>query len=187
MLHLILGGEKSGKSAFAQQWLEQAPAPRCCVVTGLALDFGFRGQLRRHRLERPQQVSVFESGVDLGGCLDQALERGFRGLLLDSLDFWLFSCLTQGRQEIIDAFATGLDELARNLGTRQAELCVVSCEIGLGPIAADSTTRAFVRRLGELHQELAARSASVCLVLAGLPLYVKGGLLGSNPDASSRN
>jgi adenosylcobinamide kinase / adenosylcobinamide-phosphate guanylyltransferase len=184
MLHLVLGGDKSGKSAFALRWLERAPTPCCCVVTGLALDFGFRGQLRRHRLERPPRVPVFESGPDLGDCLRQALERGFRGLLLDSLDFWVFSRLTQGRQEQVDAFSTGLDALARSLDAYQAELCVVSCEIGLGPIAADSATRAFARRLGGLHQELASRSASTCLVLAGQPIYVKDGPLGSSPTAA---
>ncbi len=187
MLHLVLGGEKSGKSAFALQWLEQASAPRCCVVTGLALDFGFRGQLRRHRLERTPRLPVLESGVDLRGSLHQALERGYRGLLLDSLDFWLFSCLMQGRQEYVAEFTTGLDDLTNNLTAHRAELCVVSCEIGLGPIAADSITRSFARRLGALHQELAARSTSACLVLAGLPLYMKSGPQGPTPAAPGRS
>ncbi len=175
MMHLVLGGERSGKSNFGLQWLAQSAMPRCCVVTGQPLDLGFRRQVRDHRMARPVDLPVFESGLDLLACLRNALDREYSSILLDSLDFWLFSCLSQDSGERLEAFTEGLRDLNHDLDEVSANLCMVSSEIGLGPIAADSATRAFARRLGGLHQQLAAMCDTVTLVLAGTPLSAKGG------------
>ena len=84
---------------------------------------------------------------------------------MDSLDFWLYAC--QGQEnERTAALLAALD----NAG--EAAVTLVSCEVGLGPVAADAATRAFVRSLGGLNQALAARADQVFLAVAGraLPL-----------------
>lgn len=175
MMQLFLGGEKSGKSDLALRQVLAHGARPLLLVTGRPLDAALSRQVREHRRTRPPELPVRETGLALMESVRQALQAGHDSLLLDSLDFWLFACLHAGRPDLLDTLEAQLPALAELLGAHQARLAVVSCEVSLGPIAADALTRRFVRRLGALHQALALTCDTVCLVLAGLPLYLKGG------------
>lgn len=169
MTTLILGGEKSGKSAWALRHLLQADGPRLFVGAGVAHDLEMRERIREHRRQRPAHLAARETDTDLAGVLRQELD-GHQAILVDSLDFWLFSCIQAGRET--QCLADLLDFLSERA---QARLFFVSSEIGLGPIQTTSQTRAFVRSLGLLNQQLAALSREVVLILAGLPLWLKKG------------
>ena len=169
MISLILGGEKSGKSAWALERLLQAPTPRLFVGTALARDMEMRQRIREHRRLRPPDLPVRETDVDLPDVLRQEAGR-HAAILVDSLDFWFFSCIeadqeTQRREEFLGCLETAA----------ATQLFFVSSEIGLGPIQATAQARRFVRALGLLNQHLAARADEVVLVVAGLPLWLKGG------------
>jgi len=167
MISLVLGGEKSGKSDFALGLLMAAPEPRLFVATGKALDAAFREQIRRHRLERPADIPVMEAGADLAGVLEAA--RGRHGaILVDALDFWLFTS-----RQAVDPEAHTRALLACLDAWGESEVILVSAEIGLGPVAASTETRAFVRALGELNRAVARRARRAWLVTAGLPLQLK--------------
>lgn len=167
MITLILGGNKSGKSAFALRLLADAPGPHLFLPTGKAMDMAFRDQIMDHKRERTPQTRVLETGADLPESIDQATV-GFGSALVDSLDFWLFSCFDGMLQE--EKTAALVATLSHWSGP---ELFLVSCEAGLGPIAADSETRRFIRALGALNQAVAAVADKVYLVAAGLPLQLK--------------
>jgi len=168
MIRLVLGGEKSGKSGLAYALFREAPGPGVVLAMGQARDEAFRRQILAHRLERDPALPVVEPGTALGEALaeQRALERG---VLVDSLDFWLFACMESGEDrsarllEVLEGFRGG-----------QAPACVlVSCEVGLGPIAPSSLARRFARAQGALNQALAALADEVLLVVAGLPLRLK--------------
>ncbi len=182
-MYLYLGGEKSGKSALALQTLLQGPAPACLLATGRPLDASFRRQVNEHRLSRPTDLPVLETGVDLVGGIFQTLEQGYKSLLVDSLDFWLFACLDSGNDHLAEQFGNEAAQFNRTATEQGAVLGFVSCEVSLGPVAADACTRRFVRELGALHQTLAQACDTVCLVVAGLPLYLKKGQHGIFPQA----
>jgi adenosylcobinamide kinase/adenosylcobinamide-phosphate guanylyltransferase len=174
----ITGGQASGKSDYALNLLHRLhtyDAPPVFVATGKAQDEGLREQIRLHRDMRPARIPVFESGVDLASCLRQALQTG-RTVLLDGLDFWYFLVMqeadflpekTERRcRELLDL----LDETARSPKGQDKDastLILVSSETGLGPVAADSMTRAFTRGLGRLNTKIAVRADSSWLVVAG--------------------
>lgn len=167
MIALILGGEKSGKSDFALEQLLAAPEPRLFVATGKALDPAFRAQIGRHRQERPTDIPVAEAGADLAGVLSAARSR-YACVLVDALDFWLFTCHQSPDPDThIHALLACLDSWGKS------DIFLVSAEIGLGPVAAMSETRAFVRALGELNRAVARRAHKAWLVAAGLPLQLK--------------
>ncbi len=167
MIALILGGEKSGKSDFALERLLAAPEPRLFVATGKALDPAFRAQISRHRRERPTDIPVAEAGADLAGVLAAARDR-YACVLVDALDFWLFAC-----RQSPDPDAHIRELLACLDSWGKSDIFLVSAEIGLGPVAATSETRAFVRALGELNRAVARRAHKAWLVAAGLPLQLK--------------
>ncbi len=166
MKRLYLGGEKSGKSALALHALLELPGDPLLLATGQARDFGFREQILAHRSQRPQRVAVIETGPDLPERLAQAVAQG-RPVLADSLDFWLFAVRETGREaERIQALLAALDD------TAGGHVILVSCEAGLGPVAATADIRAFVRSLGALNQAVARRCEEVVLAVAGRALPI---------------
>ncbi|MDQ7831939.1 MAG: bifunctional adenosylcobinamide kinase/adenosylcobinamide-phosphate guanylyltransferase [Desulfovibrionaceae bacterium] len=172
MIRLILGGDKSGKSAHALGLFLAAAAPRRMAAMGRALDFEFRSQINAHRWQRPPEIPVTEPGIELPRFL--AAQRPQAGsILVDSLDFWMFACAGQGVAD--DKARELLDVLAAYAAPDAPEAVLVSVEAGLGPLAADAASRAFLRRLAALNQSVAALAGDVRLVVAGLPLRLKGG------------
>lgn len=163
-LTLVLGGEKSGKSDYALGLAAREAGPVLFVATGRALDPGFRAQIEAHRKKRGPGIPVREVGTDLPEALTEAAGR-YALVLVDSLDFWLYACARAGALE--ERRAALLAALEGMGGTR---VVVVSCEVGLGPVAPTAEVRAFVRALGALNHELATRCAEAVLVVAGRPL-----------------
>lgn len=169
MITLVLGGNKSGKSDFALDLLAKSQGPTLFIATGKAKDLEFREQIRLHRESRGPEIEVMEISTDLPQALRQA-KLHFRSVLVDSLDYWLFAC-REARCE---------DEKVRELGELLAErdtadVILVSCEAGLGPLPGDSETRAFIRSLGALNRSMAHVADQAFLVAAGLPLTLKQG------------
>lgn len=169
MITLVLGGNKSGKSDFGLKLLGQTPKPWTFVATGKSLDLAFRDQIGAHRQSRDPDISVQEVATDLPRAL-RTLSRETGGVLVDSLDFWLFSLLQEGQATYTHELAAFLDILENWPG---GPVILISTEMGLGPLAFDGEIRAFARDLGQLNREIARVSASVYLVLAGLAQQLK--------------
>jgi len=174
VIRLVIGGDKSGKSAYGLSLLAAGKAPRLLAVTGRALDMAFREQIQAHKRERSPEIPVADCGPDLPRLLAE-VRPGMGTVLADSLDFWLFSALEakdaaaaiSGREGLLAA-------LAGYQGDGDPDLVIISTEAGLGPIAPSAAVRAFIRELGALNQAVAAMAAEVTLVVAGLPLRLKG-------------
>ncbi|MFN2268039.1 MAG: bifunctional adenosylcobinamide kinase/adenosylcobinamide-phosphate guanylyltransferase, partial [Desulfonatronovibrio sp.] len=135
--------------------------------TGKSCDLDFNEQIRRHKSDRNLDIPVVESGPDLGRVLESLADEA-DVILIDSIDFWVFSIFD--REEFEDNtqyFIKVLDLLGNK------RFIFVSAEIGLGPIPATSMVRRFVRTLGRINQQLSSRSKEVLLVVAGLPVKIK--------------
>lgn len=167
MMTLILGGASSGKSALALEMFESCRKPRLFMATGKALDQDFRQRILDHRRSRNPEISVQEIILDLPQALNKAKARNC-SVLVDSLDFWFFSCLEAGRSSELSGLL--LEEAGSWTG---ADLIVVSTETGLGPLPACRQTREFVSGLGRLNQELAKAADEAYFVAAGLALPLK--------------
>lgn len=171
MIDLILGGNKSGKSDFALELLSNTPQPWTFIATGKSRDLAFRKQIIAHRQSRNHKIAVLEIDIDLIGALDKLSGNG-GGVLVDSLDFWLFSlhqCLTNvwERTKAVKQFLACLQAWPGS------PLILVSTEMGLGPLALDPEVRAFSRELGQLNREIARLGTRVYLVVAGLAQQLK--------------
>ncbi len=146
--------------------------PHLLLATGQARDFGFRQQILDHKHERPPNIAVIEPGLHMGQCLlDNADQWG--AILVDSLDFWLFTCQNSPYTESTTALAAFDACLARWNTTARAHLTIISSETGLGLSPAHAASRQFVRELGKLNQKTAAHSDEAYFVAAGLRLPLK--------------
>ena len=167
MITLVLGGNKSGKSDFALDLVAKGSTPTLFIATGKARDLEFREQIRQHRINRAPDIEVMEISAGLPHALQKA-KLNFPSVIVDSLDYWLFSCREADcEMERIQEFYGVLD------GWNNTNLILVSSEIGLGPLPAGSEVRAFVRSLGALNRRVGTVADRVYLVAAGLPLTLK--------------
>ncbi|NML45305.1 bifunctional adenosylcobinamide kinase/adenosylcobinamide-phosphate guanylyltransferase [Ramlibacter sp. G-1-2-2] len=177
---LILGGQKSGKTARAEAlaaaWLARSPAHRAVyIATAQAWDEEMRERIARHRRDRALRVPAMET-VEEPLELVRAIGAHSRAdtlVVVDCLTLWLTARLLP--VDALQALPAPDDELIeRAVAAAAGPLVLVSNEIGLGVIPMGRESRAFVDALGRLNQQAARACERVTLMAAGLPLPLKG-------------
>lgn len=198
---LILGGQKSGKSrraeSLAMAWLAQSTDHRAVfIATARAWDDEMRERIARHRQDRAARLPGMTT-VEEPLQLAQAIEAHGRAgtlLVVDCLTLWLTNWLMpatglaepSGRGDENDSrfkkkMPQALDasaQVAMVLGAicnTPGPVVLVGNEIGLGVIPLGREVRAFVDALGRLNQEVAQACERVTLMVAGVPVPIKGG------------
>ncbi|MGH8183633.1 MAG: bifunctional adenosylcobinamide kinase/adenosylcobinamide-phosphate guanylyltransferase [Rhodanobacteraceae bacterium] len=171
MQTLILGGARSGKSAWAERLASSSGCDVVYVATAEAHDDEMRARIAHHRARRPAQWSCVEEPLALAATL-AAHARSGRVLLVDCLTLWLSNLLHAGEARFESERAALLDALPKLPG----ELLLVANEVGLGVVPLGTLTRRFVDEAGRLSQSIAVVVERVLFVAAGLPVALKGGL-----------
>ncbi|TFF25637.1 bifunctional adenosylcobinamide kinase/adenosylcobinamide-phosphate guanylyltransferase [Jiella endophytica] len=165
----VIGGARSGKTAFAEALVSRSGLSPVYVATGRAFDAEMDARIARHRADRGPTWQTLEAPLDLVGTLEREAKPG-RMLLVDCLTLWVTNLMMDGRE--IDAEA---DALAACLGSGlAAPVVLVSNEVGLGIVPDNAMARAFRDHAGRLHQRIAAVASTVYFVVAGLPMKLKG-------------
>ncbi|MFE3194349.1 nicotinate-nucleotide--dimethylbenzimidazole phosphoribosyltransferase [Nocardia sp. NPDC059240] len=169
---LVLGGARSGKSAFAEQ-LVASEAVRY-IATAIAdpadpADTDFAERLAAHRARRPADWTIVE-GDPVAALADTA-----PATLIDDLGTWLTARLdARAAWESPRGTVTpDLDALVSAVAGYEGRLIVVSPEVGLGVIPATVSGRLFRDELGTLNQRIAAVCDEVFLVVAGQAVRIK--------------
>lgn len=165
-LSLVLGGARSGKSAFAESLIRSSPPPWIYLATAEALDAEMVERVAKHRARRDARWVTIEAPHQLAAALAEA--PGSSPLLVDCLTFWLSNRLLAGA----DLHAE-IEVLVDALCSRNAVTVAVSSEVGLGIVPENALARAFRDASGDLHQAVARVAGSVTHMIAGCPLQVK--------------
>jgi adenosylcobinamide kinase / adenosylcobinamide-phosphate guanylyltransferase len=168
-LTLVIGGARSGKSAFAQKLCNASGGPVLCIATATASDAEMTARIARHRQDRPAGWETREVPMDLAHAL--ATLPGDRMVLVDCATLWLSNQMLAGREAEAEGFA-----LLAALTACAAPVVIVSNEVGCGIVPETPLGRGFRDAQGRLNQRLAAAADTVVTVIAGLPLALKGAL-----------
>jgi adenosylcobinamide kinase/adenosylcobinamide-phosphate guanylyltransferase len=166
-LTLVLGGARSGKSRYAESLITALPPPWIYVATAQAGDDEMAARIAAHRTRRGGGWQTVEAPRDLAGAL-RAAPPGLP-VLVDCLTLWL-----SNRMLAEADLDRETEELEQVLADRDAPVVLVSNEVGFGIVPDNALARRFRDRQGLLNQRLAAGADRVVLVVAGLPLVVKG-------------
>ncbi|WP_116365344.1 bifunctional adenosylcobinamide kinase/adenosylcobinamide-phosphate guanylyltransferase [Parahaliea mediterranea] len=166
MMQLILGGARSGKSRHAEACATASGKQVHYIATAAAGDAEMARRIAHHQTRRDPLWQLHEEPLALHRVL-QAHNRPGHCLLVDCLTLWLSNCLGA------DCWEQERDRLLAVLDTLQADLILVSNEVGSGIVPLGELSRRFVDEAGWLHQRLASRCQRVSLVCAGLPLVLK--------------
>ena len=179
--HLILGGQRSGKSRCAElhaaSWLGVAGHEAVLIATALAGDDEMRERIARHRLDRAARVpglACVEEPRELAQALATHSRPG-RLVLVDCLTLWLTNLLMPWQGEALgeSAWRAEGERLCDALRRAGGPVLLVSNEIGLGLSPMSREARRFVDALGWLHQAVAVECPEVTLMVAGIEVPVK--------------
>lgn len=166
-LSLVVGGARSGKSAFAERLILGSGRPRRYIATAQGWDDEMRARIAQHQTDRGADWTTVEAPLDLAGAL--AAAPAHEAILIDCATLWLTNHLLAEH----DLQAEG-DRLLSALATCPAPVVIVSNETGWGIVPDNALARRFRDEQGRLNQRLAAQADLVVTVIAGLPLALKG-------------
>ncbi len=164
---LVLGGARSGKSAFAERMITTHRRGRVYLATAEILDAEMAERVRQHRARRDSQWRNVEAPLDLAGAIVAETEQG-AAVLVDCLTLWLSNLMHAERDPDAETAA-----LIKALGQCGGPLVFVSNEVGLGIVPDNALARAFRDHAGRMNQRIAGIADDVFFVAAGLPMKLK--------------
>lgn len=166
-LTVVLGGARSGKSAYAEGLLTAEPGPWAYIATAEAHDDEMRVRIAQHQGRRATGWTTIDAPLDLAGALSGAAAG--TPVLVDCLTLWLANLILAPHD-----IPTATDRLIDALSRRSKPCILVSNEIGLSIVPDNALARAFRDEAGRLNQRVAAAADRVVFIAAGLPLTLKG-------------
>ncbi|MDP6708092.1 MAG: bifunctional adenosylcobinamide kinase/adenosylcobinamide-phosphate guanylyltransferase [Alphaproteobacteria bacterium] len=164
---LILGGARSGKSAYGEALVEAQPGDCVYLATGQAGDDEMARRIAQHKARRGERWQTIEAPLALTEALTKAARPG-AAVLVDCLTLWLSNLLLAGREPETETLAL-IDRLPRLVGP----VVLIANEVGLGIVPENALARRFRDAAGRLNQAVAAVAGRVVLVTAGLPQILK--------------
>ncbi|HZG74621.1 MAG TPA: bifunctional adenosylcobinamide kinase/adenosylcobinamide-phosphate guanylyltransferase [Paenibacillus sp.] len=181
---LVTGGARSGKSAFAERYVERVAEEGVYVATAQAFDEEMDRRIGLHRSRRDEAGFVWrtvEEPLRLPECVEaldfeyNVYRSGHTTVLVDCLTLWLSNLMLQWEAEP-DAEAKCLarvDELVAALRRFQGTIVLVTNEVGWGIVPATPLGRMYRDAAGRMNQKVAAVSDQVFLVTSGIPIELK--------------
>jgi adenosylcobinamide kinase / adenosylcobinamide-phosphate guanylyltransferase len=170
---LVLGGVRSGKSRYAQT-LAAGVASVAFVATARSSDSDeeMRRKIERHRTDRPQDWKTIEEPLDLASVL---AEQGpnYRIIVVDCLTLYAANLLQAEHGNLL-AVEERLQRFYAALRSAPCSVALVSNEVGSGIVPPFPEGRTYRDLLGEINQRVATIADTVLLMVAGIPLVLKG-------------
>ena len=167
-IHLITGGERSGKSTYAESEALRLSESPVYLAKARVWDEEFRQRILRHQERRGPEWTNIEEDI-------RPSKHDFTGrvVLIDCITLWAtnyFFDMQQDVDQALEALKKEFDTLVQ----QDATFIFVTNELGMGGMSESRTQRLFTQLQGWMNQYVAARADRVTLMVSGLPLTVKG-------------
>ncbi len=179
---LVLGGARSGKSAYAENLAATSGKEVIYIATAQAGDAEMQARIAHHRQRRPAQWITVEEPLALADAI-LSLCAPHRLILVDCLTLWLSNLLFSETVDFPDIGVITLPKIfdqqraqfLQALEQASGDLVLVSNEVGMGVVPYGAVSRCYADEAGRLNQAVASRCERAVLIAAGLPLVLKGG------------
>ena len=164
---LVTGGQRSGKSNFAQNRALELSDNPVYLATSRIWDDEFRQRVLRHQANRgPEWTNIEEekylSRHDLSG----------RVIVIDCVTLWCTNFFFDNNSAVdvsLQQVKNEFDAFVR----QDAYFIFVTNELGLGGISADETQRRFTDLQGWVNQYIASMADEVVLMVSSIPVPIK--------------
>jgi adenosylcobinamide kinase/adenosylcobinamide-phosphate guanylyltransferase len=163
----ITGGERSGKSSFAQQMAEKLSDNPVYLATARIWDKDFAKRVERHKSERDNRWTTIEEEKNLS-----SLQLADKTVVLDCITLWLTNIFSDQGFDLEKALNEAKKEW--DLFTKQEfTLLVVTNEIGMSLHAQTESGRKFVELQGRINQYIAGMAHEAYLMISGISVKIK--------------
>lgn len=167
MITYISGGERSGKSRFAQELALSKTSEPTYLATAKVWDDEFKERIIRHQQDRDERWSNLEETIHLSQALaNQAV------VVIDCVTLWLTNIFSEFKYDRDAAFELAKSEFEL-IRKHDGHLIFISNEIGMGLHANSKSGRDFVELQGWTNQLIASHADETFFMVSGLPLKVK--------------
>ncbi len=169
-IRLITGGQRSGKSLYAERLaLSLSPNP-VYLATAHIWDDEFRARVLKHQQRRGPEWTNIEEERHLA----RHDVRG-RVVLVDCLTLWATNFFfADGAEADVEEALKALTEEFDRFTAQDATFIIVTNEIGSGGTPVNDVQRRFTDLLGWLNQYVASKADEVILMVSGIPVKIKG-------------
>lgn len=164
---LITGGQRSGKSTYAEKMALSMSSNPTYLATAKIWDEEFAERIKKHQERRgPEWFNIEEQKF-----LSRYNPHG-GVVLIDCLTLWATNFFFEMDADIdssLEALYKEFDSFTAQSGT----FIFVTNEIGWGGVPENMIQRRFTDLLGKLNQYVAERAEQVVLMVSGIPLSIK--------------
>ena len=168
---LVLGGARSGKSAYALQRAQAWTGQLVYLATAEGKDEEMRTRITRHRTQRrSRRWTTIEEPIEVVWQLKE-LDESIGAVVLDCVTLWVSNALLAGQR---DELESQVAELVEEIPLFPFHFLTVSNEVGLGLVPDNALGREYRDLLGSVNQQLAKACQEVVFMAAGLSLKMKG-------------
>jgi len=164
---LITGGQRSGKSRFAQQTALSLTANPVYLATSRVWDDEHRQRIERHRSERGPEWITIEEEKELS-----KYQWDDKTVLIDCVTLWATNYFFDLQSDVDKALAALKTEFDL-FTSKNAHFIFVTNEIGMGEMSPTETQRKFADLQGLLNQYMAEKADEVYLMVSGIPVRIK--------------
>lgn len=172
-VHLILGGARSGKSAYAEKLAQASGLAVTYIATAQIYDDEFKTRVQHHKNRRPKEWTLIEEPHYLAQNL-RNLDAPNQFFIVDCLTLWLAQWICPDcNPPQNSSWQAEREALLSTLPILQGTVILVSNEVGMGIVPLGEINRQFQDEQGRLNQAVANVANEVTFVAAGLPLKLK--------------
>ncbi len=164
---LITGGQRSGKSSYAQKLALILSANPIYLATSTVWDEEHRQRIERHKADRGAEWTNVEELKNL-----QNITVEGRVVVIDCVTLWSTNFFTEyegNTLQSLEAITSRFDQFVQ----QDAHFIFVTNEIGLGGISANDLQRRFTDLIGWVNQYIASKSDEVILMISSIPMKIK--------------
>lgn len=164
---LITGGQRSGKSSYAQQLALSLTSNPVYLATSRIWDEEFRKRVIRHQKERgPEWLNIEE---------EKELSRhslNGKVIVIDCVTLWITNFFFDNKSDV--QLSLELLKAEFDVFTQQdARFIFITNEVGMGGVSTDEIQRKFTDLQGWFNQYIASKADKVILMVSGIPVVVK--------------
>jgi adenosylcobinamide kinase/adenosylcobinamide-phosphate guanylyltransferase len=169
MIYFITGGERSGKSSYAENLAKGLSENPMYVATARKWDDDFQKRIDRHQKDRDErwiniEKEKFLSEIDFSGKV----------AVIDCVTLWLTNFFVDTKNDVQLRLEQAKAEFDAIVLQENSTIIIISNELGMGVHAETLIGRKFTELQGWMNQYLAKRADTVLLMISGIPLTIKG-------------
>ncbi|WP_329903322.1 bifunctional adenosylcobinamide kinase/adenosylcobinamide-phosphate guanylyltransferase [Porphyromonas pogonae] len=164
---LITGGQRSGKSSYAENLALSLSSTPLYIATARIWDDEFRERVHIHQARRGNQWTNIEEEKELS-------KHDVTGqtVVIDCVTLWATNFFFDMDSHIKEALEALKKEFIK-FTSQDATFIFVTNEIGLGAVSENDIQRRFTDLQGWLNQFIAQEADEVVMLVSGIPLFIK--------------